>query len=428
MGTSAAVNQIYAHFSHLTGRFLSVRRKTEDLCLPLTDEDCCLSVMEETSPPKWHLAHSSWFFERFVLQKFKRGYESYRPEFDFLFNSYYRRLGSFVPKYKRGVLSRPTRDEIYQYRHFITESIMGLLETIRPQDEGKLLRALEYGINHEEQHQELLLADLKRNFFENPLRPQYQSQVFAHAEIAENKWQTFNEGPVKIGIPTEFQQFSFDNEKDQHQVWLERFQLASHLATNDEYLAFIDEGGYENPRFWLTDGWELKEKEKWEHPLYWEKQGQNWWTMSLAGMIPLELSAPVSHVSFYEASAFAKWKSARLPNEAEWETAARLEKKVGIFLENGPLEPTPSQETHQVFSQIHGSVWEWTQSSYRPYPRYHPVTFGMTDDNEKSMCNQFVLRGGSCLTPSDHYRVSYRNYAYPQTRIVCAGIRLARDL
>lgn len=428
MGTSEALHQQHAHLKMLAGKFMMVRKKTEDLCLPLADEDFTLSVTEDTSPPKWHLAHTSWFLEHFILRKFVHNYESYRPEFNFLFNSYYKRIGSYLPKTKRGFLSRPTVEEIFIYRQYVTEEVLSLTESIRYEDEGNFLKILEIGINHEQQHQELLLMDIKRNFFENPLRPRYHNEVLISGEIEECEWRTFHSGLVKIGIPTEYQEFAFDNEKDQHQVWLESYRLASHLVTNDEYIAFIEEGGYENPAFWLADGWEFKEKEKWEHPLYWEKSGPDWWVMTLSGMVPLELSAPVAHVSYYEAMAFAKWRGCRLPTEEEWETAARLERPVGKFLENSALEPETSMNSFEVFSQIHGTVWEWTQSSYHPYPRFHSLQFGMSEYNEKFMCNQFVLRGGCCLTPESHYRMTYRNFYYPHQRWMYSGIRLAKDV
>ncbi len=427
MGTSQVSHQQYSRLTQLTEMFLRTRKVTEDLCSPLTDEDYCISVTEDTSPPKWHLAHTSWFFERFVLQKFLRDYDVFRPEFTFLFNSYYKRVGSFLPKNKRSILSRPSIEEIYQYRHEITQAVHGLLHQVDPEDAGEILKILEIGINHEQQHQELLLMDIKRNFFENPLRPVYQPQVFYPESVVAGEWRNFHSGLVKIGVPREYQEFAFDNEKDQHNVWLEDFQLSTHLVTNDEYLAFIDEGGYDNPRFWLSDGWEMKEKEKWEHPLYWEKEGQKWWVMTLAGMVPLELSAPVVHVSYYEAMAFAHWRGARLPTEAEWETAARLEQNNGIFLENGPLDPVSSDESHEHFSQIHGTVWEWTQSAYLPYPRYKSFDSGMAEYNEKFMCNQFVMRGGSAVTPASHYRTTYRNFYYPHMRWQYGGIRLAKD-
>lgn len=428
MGTSGVQHQRNVQLGQLIKKFMLVRKKTEEICLPLTDEDFLMSVTEDTSPPKWHLAHSSWFLENFILKKFKPDFESYRPEFNFLFNSYYKRMGSYLPKIKRNVLSRPTVHEVYQYRHYITESVFTLFNAISSDAEGNLLKLMETAIHHEQQHQELLLMDIKRCFFENPLRPHYHSEVFIPSETEAAEWKIFHSGLVKIGIPDEYIGFAFDNEKDQHQVWLESFMLSSHLVTNDEYISFIDDGGYDNPRHWLSDGWDIKEKEKWQHPLYWEKNGQTWWVMTLSGMVPLQLSAPVVHISFYEAMAFAKWRGCRLPTEQEWETAARLEPINGQFLETSTMDPEASIESHEVFSQIHGSVWEWTQSPYLAYPRFHPIQFGLSEYNEKFMCNQFVLRGGSCITPASHYRITYRNFYYPHQRWMYGGIRLAKDV
>jgi ergothioneine biosynthesis protein EgtB len=428
MGTSGVQHQQQARLSMLVEKFIVVRKKTEELCLPLADEDFSLSVTEDTSPPKWHLAHTSWFLEYFVLRNFKHGFESYRPEFNFLFNSYYKRIGSYLPKNKRAFLSRPTIDEVYQYRHYVTEGVLSVLGSVSSENEGNLFKILEVAINHEQQHQELLLMDIKRNFYENPLRPHYQNEVFVHGEIEQCHWRVFHSGLVKIGIPLEYQEFAFDNEKDQHQVWVEDYKLASHLVTNEDYISFIEDGGYDNPKHWLSDGWEFKEKEKWEHPLYWKNDGQNWWVMTLSGMVPLDLSAPVVHVSYYEAMAYAKWKGCRLPTEAEWETAARLERIEGQFLEHSSLEPEGSSGDFEVFSQIHGTVWEWTSSAYHPYPRFQPMQSGMSEYNEKFMCNQFVLRGGSCITPASHYRTTYRNFYYPHQRWMYGGIRLAKDV
>jgi ergothioneine biosynthesis protein EgtB len=428
MGTSGIQHQQHIQFTQLLQRFMMVRLKTEELCLPLCDEDFSLSVTEDTSPPKWHLAHSSWFLENFLLKKYKQDFKSFSPDYDFLFNSYYKKIGSYLPKTKRGVLSRPTIQEIYHYRQHVTDGVIKLLGTIHPEDAGELLNVLEIGIHHEQQHQELLLMDIKRNFYENPLRPHYQNEMIGHIENEETEWRTFNEGIVRIGIPENFRGFALDNEKDQHKVWLEGYQLASHLVTNEEYIQFIDEGGYHNPTYWLSDGWEFKEKEKWECPLYWEKDGAHWWVMTLSGMVLLELSAPVVHVSFYEASAFAKWKGCRLPTEQEWETAARLEPIEGNFLEDAGFEPVGQTIKDQVFSQIHGSVWEWTQSSFQAYPRFKAIHYGMSEYNEKFMCNQYVLRGGCCLTPKTHYRTTYRNFYYPHQRWMYGGIRLAKDV
>jgi len=427
MGTSGTQHQQLTLVTDLVRRFIDVRNITEELCRPLGAEDFMLSVTEDTSPPKWHLAHTSWFFEHFILQRFNACFESYRPEYDFLFNSYYKRIGSYISKGKRNVLSRPSLHEVMLYRQHVTESVLSFLE-LRGNQLGEVLKVLELGINHEEQHQELLLMDIKRNFFENPLKPQYQREVFLSGEIMDSTWIKFHSGLVKVGIPTEYQSFAYDNEKDQHQVWMESFELSSHLVTNDEYINFIDDGGYHNPSFWLSDGWDIKEKESWEHPLYWEKQRGDWWTMTLSGQVPLEIAAAVVHISYYEAAAFAKWKGCRLPTEEEWETAARLEKIQGEFLDQSYKEPAPANENYEVFSQMHGTVWEWTQSSYRPYSRFKPFEHGMSEYNEKFMCNQIVMRGGSCITPKSHYRLTYRNFFYPHQRWMYGGIRLAKDV
>ena len=413
----------------LLQKFIRVRQATEDLCAPLEPEDFMVSATPDTSPPKWHLAHTTWFFENFVLKFLHRDHEPYREEFNFLFNSYYKRLGHFLSKDKRSVLSRPSVAEIMKYRHAITDAIIDEVAALPPQEFARVRDTFELGINHEEQHQELLLMDVKRNFFENPVRPKYHAEEHLHeVHTQAQRWHNIPSGLVRVGVPKASPEFAFDNEKDVHSQWIESFMLSSHLVTNREYLAFIEEGGYDNPLLWLSDGWETKEKEKWEHPLYWEKEGQSWWVMTLAGMLPLDPDAPVVHVSFYEAMAYAKWKGCRLPTEFEWEAAARMEKSRDAFLERGVYEPTPSTEEHEVFAQIHGSVWEWTQSAYLPYPRYEKFHHGLSEYNEKFMCNQFVLRGGSCVTPEAHYRTTYRNFYYPNMRWQFAGIRLAKDL
>jgi ergothioneine biosynthesis protein EgtB len=413
----------------ILSRFGSVRKITEDLCKPLVHEDYVVSATEDTSPPKWHLAHTTWFFENFVLKRINPAYEPYKTEFNFLFNSYYKRLGLYLSKNKRDVLSRPTTAEILQYRQEITKKVMKEVGRLSDDDFENVLDTLELGIHHEQQHQELLLMDIKRNFFENPLRPHYNSE-YSHGvlELQDVTWQNIPSGLYKIGVDKNSTDFAFDNEKDSHKQWIESCMISSHLVTNDEYVAFIEEGGYENPLLWLSDGWDYKEREQWSAPLYWEKEGSNWWIFTLGGMVPLDLSAPVVHVSFYEAMAFAKWKGARLPTEYEWETAASMERAESGFLEDANFEPVPSEESFDKFSQIHGTVWEWTQSAYLPYPRYEKFHHGLSEYNEKFMCNQFVLRGGSCVTPSSHYRTTYRNFYYPHMRWHYAGIRLAKDL
>lgn len=409
-------------------RFSEVRSCTEKLCSYLEQEDFLLSVTEDTSPPKWHLAHTTWFLEHFILEKFSSDYHCYRPEYNFLFNSYYKKIGEYLPKSKRAFISRPSVDEILEYRTHVSRNVLELLSQLQGEKFQVAQRILEIGINHEEQHQELLLMDIKRNFFENPQRPAFKHEVIHHGLQTVPRWIAFEPRLVKIGVPENDLKFSYDNEKNQHQVWLEGFELSTHLITNNEFLAFIDDGGYKDPLLWLSDGWDYKEKEKWKHPLYWEKQGDSWWMMSLAGMVPLDLHAPVVHVSFYEAQAFAKWRGCRLPLESEWETAAKLEPVEGSFLETGHPAPEASKNTHEIFSQIHGSVWEWTSSSYTPYPGYRPLKDGLSEYNEKFMCNQIVLRGGSIITPRRHYRMTYRNFYYPHMRWMHSGIRLAKDL
>jgi ergothioneine biosynthesis protein EgtB len=409
--------------------FLLNRQQTEMICEPLGKEDFLLSVTEDTSPPKWHLAHTSWFFENFILQKFKPGYEPHQQEFNFLFNSYYKKMGSYLPKHKRQVISRPSVDEVMRYRHHVTREVAAFLESVDYQRYQALRPILEIGIHHEQQHQELLLMDIKRNFFENPLRPKYQNSITESHEcdFLETSWQEIPEDLYKIGLPKDTQEFAYDHEKDAHFVWLDRFLLASHLVTNDEYMAFIDEGGYDNPSLWLSDGWEMKERMNWEHPLYWVKDGQRWWTMTLYGMMPLDLAAPVVHVSYYEAQAYAQWKGCRLPTEFEWEAAAHSETVAAGFLEEGNYQPLATNDDQERFSQMHGTVWEWTQSAFLPYPRYQAFQQGLAEYNQKFMCNQFVLRGGSCITPRSHYRITYRNFYYPHMRWQYAGIRLAKD-
>lgn len=423
------IKEYYSQLEAILHRFQAVRTTTEELCRPLVHEDYVLSVTEDTSPPKWHLAHTTWFFENFILKKLNRSYEPYRNEFNFLFNSYYKRLGLYLEKNKRNVLSRPTTNEILAYRKSITERVHHEISLLDENQFQEILEILELGINHEQQHQELLLMDIKRNFYENPMRPKYNPD-HSHGpyETSEVIWHNLPSGLVKVGVEKNSPDFAFDNEKDAHDEWIESCMLSSHLVTNDDYIAFIEEGGYDNPLLWLSDGWAMKEKEQWKAPLYWEKEGQQWWVFTLGGMMPVDPAAPVVHVSYYEAQAFAKWKGARLPTESEWETAARSEKSECTFLESGYYEPEPTFNDHGKFSQMHGAVWEWTQSAYLPYPRFEKFHHGLSEYNEKFMCNQFVLRGGSCVTPRSHYRLTYRNFYYPHMRWQYSGIRLAKDL
>ncbi len=418
-----------SHLEAVLSHFQTVRSTSEILCRPLLQEDFIISVTEDTSPPKWHLAHTTWFFETFILRRLNKSYEPFRNHFNFLFNSYYKAAGTYLTKEKRQILSRPTTQEIFEYRHVITSRVIDSVQSLDEQEFLDILDVLELGIHHEQQHQELLLMDIKRNFYENPLRPKYTPD-YSHGpyEKVELVWHNLPSQLVEIGVSRNSLEFAFDNEKDLHQQWIETCMIASHLVTNDDYVHFIEDGGYDNPLLWHSDGWETKVRERWIAPLYWEKDGQDWWVFTLGGMMPLDLSAPLVHVSFYEAMAFARWRGARLPTEFEWETAARLEKSECTFLENRYFEPQPPGGDHRMFSQIHGCVWEWTQSAYLPYPRYEKFQLGLSEYNEKFMVNQFILRGGSCLTPRSHYRLTYRNFYYPHMRWQYAGIRLAKDL
>lgn len=412
----------------LLEEFVEVRRCTELICAPLSNEDLMLSVTEETSPPKWHLAHTTWFFDKFILEALIPEHEV-NPEINFLFNSYYKSVGPHVQKVNRGLISRPSSKEILDYRNGVTDKVYQALISCEAHQYKSLKNILLLGVNHEQQHQELLLMDIKRNFFANPLRPRYEGHHLSPIEnISKSEWQNIPSSLVEIGMPKKHIGFYYDNEGGQHKQWVDSFMLSSHLVTNGEYLDFIENEGYQNPLLWLSDGWDIKEKENWSAPLYWEKKDDSWWVMSLSGMIPLDLAAPVAHISYYEAQAFAEWKGCRLPTEFEWEAAAKQEQVGGQFLESGPHDPMTADLNFSRFSQIHGTLWEWTQSAYLPYPKYESFSGGLSEYNKKFMCNQFVLRGGSCITPESHYRTTYRNFYYPYMRWQYCGLRLAKDL
>lgn len=413
----------------LINRFEAVRSVTEALCSPLSYEDYIISATEDTSPPKWHLAHTSWFFENFILKRLIEGYKFFRDEYNFIFNSYYKFLGTYLEKSQRNILSRPLTSEIIEYRKYVTKSIVELMNELSRKEFLEIEEVLEVGIHHEQQHQELLLMDIKRNFYSNPIRPKFNLD-HAHGSYIHSEaiWQNIPSGRSLIGVSQNSPAFAYDNEKDLHTQWIESCMISSHLITNEEYLVFMESGGYENSTLWLSDGWEFKNKMGWNAPLYWEYESGKWWIFTLSGMMPLDLSAPVVHVSYYEAQAYANWRGARLPTEFEWETAARMEAGESHFLEEGYYDPTSTEEEYDYFSQIHGEVWEWTQSAYLPYPRYEKYQRGLGEYNQKFMCNQMVLRGGSCITPRSHYRNTYRNFYYPHMRWQYAGIRLAKDL
>jgi ergothioneine biosynthesis protein EgtB len=383
--------------------------------------------MSDASPTKWHLAHSTWFFETFVLAPFVANYQSYRSEFKFLFNSYYEAVGPYWPRQKRGVLSRPTVKEVFHYRCCIDEQMARLLQTVDSGQWDAVEHIVGLGIQHEQQHQELLITDLKHAWAINPLRPVYTQAALRSESPPLKNWSQYEDGLQWIGH--EGDEFAFDNELPRHRCFLRGFQLADWLVTNGEYLKFIEDGGYQRPELWLSEGWVARQNESWLSPLYWEMNKGAWQVMTLSGCRPLDLNEPVCHISFFEADAFARWCGARLPLETEWEVAASKIPLAGHFQESGRFHPSasPAGDDHGVLYQLDGDVWQWTASPYVAYPGYQPCNGALGEYNGKFMCNQFVLRGSSCATPRSHSRRTYRNFFSPTARWQFTGIRLARE-
>ena len=412
----------------LLSRYLAVRDTSHKLCTPLSHEDCAVQSMPDASPVKWHLAHTSWFFETFVLEH-DADYKLFDPSYKMLFNSYYHSVGSQHPRPQRGLLTRPNFDTVLAYRKHVDEHIVRLHDQNRG-FQGKTGLLLETGLQHEQQHQELMLMDIKHLFSCNPLKPAYQVYVQSAAEAAPAmQWQCYAAGSRRVGHQGEG--FAFDNETPRHRVRGAAFALATRLVTNSEYLEFIEDGGYRRPELWLSDGWSTVQTDGWQAPLYWEKRGDSWHELTLAGLHAISPQTPVCHVSYYEACAYAAWKSARLPTEVEWEHAAQtIGAPEGNFLERGLLHPTVAKQRQYSPEpqQLFGDTWEWTASAYLPYPGYRTPAGALGEYNAKFMCNQMVLRGGCCVTSCSHIRPSYRNFFYPQQRWQFGGIRLARDL
>ncbi len=409
----------------LAERYRRVRQLTDSLSRPLATEDMVVQSMPSASPTKWHLAHTTWFFETFVLDRGLAGYEVFNPAFGFLFNSYYNAVGPQHARPQRGVLSRPTVEEVRGYRQHVDEAMERLLTA---EVSAELGRVIELGINHEQQHQELLLTDIKHAFASNPLRPAYRpGEATGDGVATAPDWIEHDAGVCRIGH--EIEAFAFDNETPGHRVFLEPFALADRLVTCGEYLAFVEDGGYRQADLWLSAGWDVVQQSEWQAPLYWERGDGDWKLMTLAGMRPLSPSEPVCHVSLYEADAYARWAGARLPTEFEWEAAAAGLATRGNFVESGRYHPSVAQVSREKTpSQLFGDVWEWTGSPYRPYPGYEPPAGALGEYNGKFMSNQFVLRGGSCATSEAHIRATYRNFFPPDARWQFSGIRLARDL
>jgi ergothioneine biosynthesis protein EgtB len=410
----------------LAQRYAAVRGFTEQLCEGLATEDYVVQSMPDVSPTKWHLAHTSWFFEQFVLVPHLAGYQPLNPTYLFLFNSYYVNAGERHCRAQRGYISRPTVAEVFDYRRHVDERMMELLGTAGEPLLGMLRPLVEIGIHHEQQHQELLLTDLKHVFSVNPLRVVYRPRTAeAPAEAAPLKWIAFDGGLHWIGH--EGEAFSYDNEGPRHREWLEPFELGSRLVTNGEYLDFIADGGYQRPELWLSAGWATVQENGWTEPYYWERHGDAYKVFTLSGMRDVAPAEPVAHLSYFEADAFARWAGARLPTEAEWEVAAATVPMRGNLVESGLFHPAPAP-AGEGLQQMYGDVWQWTRSQYVPYPGYQPPPGALGEYNGKFMCNQFVLRGGSCATSATHIRPTYRNFFPPDATWQFTGVRLARDV
>lgn len=416
--------------AELIRRFHEVRAVSERLIEPLDPEDCVVQSMPDVSPTKWHLAHATWFFETFVVAPGTPGYEPACPEFRYLFNSYYNTVGAQYPRPQRGLLTRPTLAEVRDYRARIDERVSRLLAA--PAVSEELCRLVELGLHHEQQHQELLLMDIKHVLSQNPLLPAYRPASTSETRLVEPAaldWVAAAGGLVEIGAGASG--FSFDNERPRHRVWLEPFALARRLVTNGELVEFVEDGGYRRPDPWLADGWATVQREGWEAPLYWIRRDGAWHEYTLrGGLRPLDPASPVCHVSLYEADAFATWAGARLPSEAEWESAVGKQPVEGNLLDADELQPIPASVTgagDSAIRQAFGDVWEWTASAYLPYPGFRAPAGALGEYNGKFMCNQHVLRGGACVTPGSHIRPTYRNFFSPHCRWMFAGIRLARS-
>lgn len=410
-------------------RFLGVRGTTESLVSGLTPEDCTVQSMPDASPVKWHLAHTTWFFENFLLVPGIPDYRLFREEFGYLFNSYYDAVGPRHPRPERGLLTRPPLEEVIAYRRHVNDAIVRMLSEQWPLTPAAV-EVLELGLQHEQQHQELILTDLKHALSRSPLKPAYRPQPFAApAKLKPIQWFSYSEGVRRIGHVGDG--FHFDNEAPAHRQFLEPFEIASRLVTNGEYLEFIEDRGYARPELWMADGWATARADDWTMPLYWERDGRRWMIYTLSGMRELDLDEPVCHVSWYEADAYARWRNARLPTEAEWEVAALDAAQGGNFAESGRLHPAPLVSALRADwgpAQLFGDAWEWTNSAYLPYPGFRPSPGALGEYNGKFMVNQFVLRGGSCATPQSHIRATYRNFFPPHARWQFSGIRLARNV
>jgi ergothioneine biosynthesis protein EgtB len=427
MTASLATHADPSAASGLGKRFTEIRDTTLRITAPLSAEDQMLQSMPDASPTKWHLAHTTWFFETFLLEPNSAGYPAFDARFKHLFNSYYKQLGSHPYRGSRGLLSRPSLEQVHAYRAHVDAAMIALLACAS----DEVAELTELGLNHEQQHQELILTDIKHGLWSGPLRPEpvpgQPSDHRPQASAPQLTWIEIEGGIHHVGH--QGTDFAFDSESPRHEVLLRPFRIASRGVTNAEYLEFMQDGGYRRPQLWLSDGWDTVCAQGWNAPLYWERRDDSWWQFTLNGMKEpglkgLDLSEPVCHISYYEADAYARWNGSRLPTEKEWEVAAVQLPSHGTFLDDGAFHPRPARAAgHQ---QMFGDVWEWTASPYVAYPGFTPAAGLVGEYNGKFMCNQLVLRGGSCATPASHIRASYRNFFPPHARWQFSGLRLAR--
>jgi ergothioneine biosynthesis protein EgtB len=408
----------------LENRLLDTRHLSHELTAPLSPEDMTVQAMDDASPTKWHLAHVTWFFETFILAKHLPGYRLFDETFNYCFNSYYESQGARQPRPSRGLLTRPSIERVMAYRAHVDQGLRALFARgVEPE----IARLVGIGINHEQQHQELLLTDILALFAANPLRPAYRAPR-PHPVAAEPGpagWVDFAGGIAGIGHDGDG--FSWDNEAPRHEALVHPFRLADRLVTNGEWLEFMADGGYTTAGHWLADGWATLNREGWQAPLYWEQRDGQWLAVSLDGLHPIDRAAPVCHISYYEADAYARWAGRRLPTEFEWEVAAQSVGPAADAPASGALHPLPAGPATRGLRQMYGHVWQWTQSAYLPYPGYRPPAGALGEYNGKFMVSQQVLRGSSCATPAGHSRATYRNFFYPHQRWQFVGLRLAAE-
>ena len=428
-----------SRLERLRNRFHQIRDFTNSLCAALEPEDCVVQSMPDVSPTKWHLAHTTWFFETFILKKFVPGYRAEIPEYAYLFNSYYNAAGDMHRRNLRGLISRPTVSEAQRYRESIDSHIDDLLSNADEKLLDEIEPLLVLGVHHEQQHQELLITDIKHVFAQNPLYPVFRADKHGAPRrpnaAGQRPYQFIDFEEATVDIGHQGTGFAYDNEGPRHRALVPAFAVASRPVTNGEYIAFIEDNGYQRPEFWLSLGWMTVNEQRWNAPMYWTKRDGIWWNFTLSGFRRVDESEPVTHVSYFEADAYANWAGVRLPTEFEWERAALSCPIEGNFVETELFHPVAvvsavsadkpgkDQRLHQMF----GDVWEWTRSAYSPYPGYRPGPGALGEYNGKFMCNQYVLRGGSCATSRTHIRRTYRNFFQPEKRWQFTGIRLARD-